>query len=167
MKKNTARLIIAAVIVMIILNGILISLWWSNQSQRKIEPRPTITIINEFIIQEMGFDEHASTEFIAFAERHHHNQMQLQRRYRDIKGRLNMAMLNQHRNEADTLINELSDVVKNKELELYRFFSDVMSISNEDQRNKFGRIFREATGAPEYGRLPLGNSPNHRPPPKH
>ncbi len=166
MKKSFVRLIVFAVIIMIILNGILISLWWSSQNQRKRQDRPSVSKINEFIINEMEFDENSADKFQLFSEQHHHNQIGLQRRYNELKQRLNEAMFDQNKKEAEAIVNELGQVVIDKELELYRFFSEVMSISNEDQKRKFGRIFREATGAPEYGRIPMGNDPNRPPPPK-
>ncbi len=165
MKKSTARLIVFAVVVMIALNGILIWTLLDDKSKSSQKERPPISELNDFIISEMGFDEEDAITFRKFARRHHENQMQIQANYRDIKRRLNAAMIDQDNEEVDFLIEELSKSVIKKEQELFRFFSDVMGIIDESDRMKFGRIFREATGAPQHARMPM--NPNRLPPPKH
>lgn len=164
MKKATARLIVIAVIAMIILNGILIAMLWTKQDPSMRQMRPPISEVNDFIIEEMGFDEATATKFRNIADQHYQNQLEHQTRYREIKRQLNHAMISQNREETELLLNELADAVKDKELELFRFFSDIKSITNEQQR-EFGRIFREATGPPEYERVPMGQDQPHRPRP--
>ncbi|MEP1033746.1 hypothetical protein [Ekhidna sp.] len=166
MKKATVRLIVIAVIVMIILNGILISLLWTKQSPTRKQMRPSISEVNEFIIKEMGFDEKTASEFRSIAARHHENQLLHQLRYREIKSQLTRAMINQNREDAELLLSDLLEVIKGKELELYRFFSDVKNITNEKQQVEFGRIFREATGAPEYEKIPMNGASNRPPLPR-
>ncbi|WP_462248050.1 hypothetical protein [Ekhidna sp.] len=165
MKKSAARLIVFAVVVMIALNGILIWTLWDDKSTNNRKERPPVSELNEFIIREMGFNDEEASTFRKFASRHHENQMQIQANYRDIKRRLNAAMIDQDNEQVDLLIEELSKSLVKKEQEFFRFFSDVMSIIDESDRKKFGKIFREATGAPPHARMPL--NPNRLPPPKH
>lgn len=165
MKKATARLIVIAVIAMIILNGILIAMLWTKQDKSMRQMRPPISEVNDFIIEEMGFDQANATKFRNIADQHYQNQLEHQTRYREIKRQLNHAMISQNREEVELLLNELADAVKDKELELFRFFSDIKSITNEQQEREFGRIFREATGPPEYERVPMGQDQPHRPRP--
>lgn len=166
MKKTTARLIVLAVVVMIFLNGTLVLLLWTDKPSPTRLERPQVDEINEFIIREMGFDESTANKFIVISREHHQNQIGFQIRYREIKRKLNNATIAQDKDEAQRLMEDLTAVVKAKEEELYRFFSEVMKITTRKQQEEFGRIFRQATGAPEYGRIPLGGEPNHPPRPK-
>ncbi len=167
MKKNTARLIVLAVILMIVLNGILITLLWYKQSPKNRIQRTPVTKVNEYIIQEMGFDEETAAKFIRIAKQHYDNQLVHQKKYREVKHQLNKAMINQNKEESEKRLNELTETVKAKELELYRFFSEVRKIMNEEQQDAFGQIFREATGAPDYERLPMNGGHDRPHPPKH
>ncbi len=168
MKKSTARLIIIAVIVTILLNVILISMSFIKTSPQSRRTPPPIEQINEFIISEMEYDSDQARRFKSVASQHHENQRQHQARYREIKRRLNRAMLNQNKKEVDKLMNDLTKVVKDKEMELYKFFSEIQEISSPEQMRRFGRIFREATGAPEYERNPMdGEGARFPRPPKH
>lgn len=166
MKKNTARLIVLAVVVMILLNGVLIALLWTKQSPIKRQQHPQMTEVNDFIIRELGLDEETAASFRSMAAKHHKNQLELQMRYREIKRQLNRAMISQDKDRAEPLLDDLTEVVKAKELELYHFFTEVMSLINEKQQREFGRIFREATGAPEYERIPLDGNSSHPPHPR-
>lgn len=167
MKKNTARLIVLVVTLMIVLNGILIALLWNKQSPKNRIQRAPITEVNEYIIQEMGFDEETAAKFKGIAKHHHENQLIHQKKYREVKHLLNKAMISQNKEESEKLLNELTETVKVKELELYRFFSEVRKIMNEEEQNTFGQIFREATGAPEYEKLPMNGGHDRPHPPKH
>ncbi|WP_436517466.1 hypothetical protein [Ekhidna sp. To15] len=166
MKKTTIRLIILAVIVMILLNGVLITLLWTKQSPDKGYQKTQITEVNDFIIRELGFDKETSESFRSIAAQHHNNQIELQKRYRDIKRQLNRAMISQDKEKAELLLEDLTEVVKAKELELFRFFSEVRTITNKQQQREFGRIFREATGAPDYERIPMEDNSNRPPRPR-
>ena len=76
------------------------------------------------------------------------------------------ATITQEKVEAERLLEDLANTVKAEEEELYRFFYEVMKITSKEQQAEFGKIFRQATGAPEYERIPLEDRPNHPPPPK-
>lgn len=165
MKKNTARLIVIAVLIMILLNAALVSLLWSND-ETATSQRTQVTEVNDYIIEEMGFDEAAADQFRKIAAQHHENQIQIQGRYREIKRKLNLAMISQNQQEAELLLEQLLKAVREKENELYRFFAEVMKITSEEQKLKFGKIFRDATGAPDYERVPMKGKEDHPPHPK-
>ncbi|MEO9871098.1 hypothetical protein [Ekhidna sp.] len=168
MKTLTARLIVIAVIIMVLLNGGLLILLWNSQAAPNKRELPSIEEINNFIIVEMGYDNQTADAFIKIAETHRSNQHKFQGKYRELKRELNMSMLEQDDERVNIILDDLAAIVKKKELELYRFFSEVMKISSPEQQRSFGRIFREATGAPEYERIPMDRD-NTRPPhpPKH
>ncbi len=167
MNKNTARLIVLAVIAMLILNGVLITMLWTNQSPTQKPQRPRISEINDFIISELKFDDETAAKFRLVSNDHHEKQVELQMKYRDIKRRLNRAMFDQDEEKINVLLNNLTAIVKTKELELFRFFNEIKKITNEEQQREFGRIFREATGPPDYERNPMDGETNRQPPPRH
>ena len=164
MKKHTARLIIIAATATIVVNGILISMLWSKNASTPARP-PALEEINSFIIEEISYDQAQAEQFREISQRHHENQFELQMNYRNIKLRLNRAMVAQEDSVANALIEQLSRVVQEKEKELFRFFSEVRKVNTEEQQKRFGKIFREATGAPEYERNPMDRQSRgpHRP----
>lgn len=165
MKKNTARLIVFTVLIMILINAVLVSLLWGNREPARTH-RPNVSAVDNYIIEEMGFDNATADQFRMIAARHHENQIQIQVRYREIKSKLNFAMINQNQQEAERLLEQLLGAVRDKEKELYRFFSEVMEITSEEQGLRFGKIFRAATGAPEYERVPMSGREDRPPHPR-
>ena len=119
MKKHTARLIIIAAIITIVVNGILISMLWSKNASTPARP-PAVEEINSFIIEEIGYDKAQAEQFREISQRHHENQFELQMDYRNIKLRLNRAMVAQEDSVAHVLIEQLSGVVREKEKELFQ-----------------------------------------------
>ena len=166
MKKRTARLIIIAVIVTIVVNGALIIMLWSKDSSSIPSP-PVLEDINSFIIKEMAYDQDQANQFRSISQQHHETQFELQMNYRNIKHRLNRAMVAKEDSVVHELIAVLTDVVREKETELFRFFSEVRTINTEEQQKRFAKIFREATGAPEYERNPMQRRSKNPHPPKH
>lgn len=165
MKKNTARLIVIAVVATIIINVILITMIWSKDSSSVSKKGPApIEEINAYIIKEMGYDEEQAEQYKRISIVHHETQRNLHIEYREIKHRLTRSMFDQNEDEVQRLLEDLTEVVQEKEMELYRFFKEVAQISSDGQERKFGRIFREATGAPEYERNPMDKPKGPRPP---
>ncbi len=166
MTKTTAQIIIASVIVLVIINATLIALMWGERKSKGPPERIPIEEINAFIIKEIGFDQKQAEKFIEFSNKHHRIQRENQGQFKKIKDQINQLLLEGDDVKMDSLINELADVSVRRESELYRFFKDVIVICNEEQKRKLQKVFFEATGPPEYARVPFENGPRGPRPPR-
>ncbi len=157
-------MIVASVVVLSIINVVLIGLMWGERkSNRPFERRP-VEEINAFIIREIGFDDQQAKAFKELSVKHHRIQLQNQGEFQRIKDEINKLMLTGEDAKMDSLIARFADVCVQKESELYRFFKEVLIICNGDQKRRLQKVFFEATGPPQYARVPFEGSKDQRPP---
>lgn len=151
MKKSTARLIVIAVSVLIMLNVVLIGLLWTKKGQAKNELRRPIEEVNAFIIRELDLTKDQAKDFIEISKRHRQAQSKNQEEFRRRKFDLNTRMMEGEVINFDSASAKLAEVTLNKEREFYRFFTETMAICDDEQKRKLQRVFFEATGPPEHG----------------
>lgn len=166
MKKSTARIIVVAVSILVVLNVLLIAVLWSKQGRPEKKRGRPIEEINAFIIEELELDEQQAQVFTELSLRHHQIQRQNMESFRKTKSELNARLINGGEDEMDSLITAIATITESKEKELYRFFKEVLIICNDDQKKRLQSVFVEATGRPPYGRMPFNQkgSKDPRPP---
>ena len=118
------------------------------------ERRP-IEETNAFIIKEIGFDEKQANAFILLAQEHHQQQIANQNEFRRVKDQMNSLMLKGEDQQMDSLISQFGDLATKREIHLYSFFKKVLLICNEEQKRRLQHVFFQATGPPDYAKIPL------------
>ncbi|MEP1094700.1 MAG: hypothetical protein ABJG78_06290 [Cyclobacteriaceae bacterium] len=159
MKKSTAQIIVIAVIALIILNVTLIGLMWGNKKEHNPKERRPIEEINDFIIKEIGFNKQQAEAFVLLSQKHHQAQRANQNEFKRIKDQLNSLMLKGEQSEVDSLISQFAEVATTRETELFRFFREVLLICDDEQKQRLQHVFFQATGPPEYAKMPFDEKP--------
>lgn len=154
MKKNV--LLTVLMVFLMVMNGLLLYLVL-RKSDRK--PRPP----KAFIAHELGFDERQMTKFMKFDEEHHQKMRAIDGQIRELKEILFSYLADEKaaRNKIDSIGDRIGMLSKERELEVFGYFSSIEEICNESQKRRLKRI---VTGALRPG-PPGGRPPHDRPPP--
>ena len=123
---------------------------------------------SHFLVKELGFDDTQSEKLQELGKKHHHRMRNLEEELRGLKDELFKGLSDTSLRDVNidsiaTLIGEKEAV---KDLEVYRHFNEVQKLCNENQKEKFSKIIKDALwrGAREQGPPPNGRPEGNRPP---
>ena len=154
MKKNV--LLWVLMVFLMVMNGVLLYLVLQKTEKKPRPPRA-------FIAEELGLDNDQMDQFLELEEGHRKEMQKIDRRSGELReklfsgiggGALQIA-------EIDSLGVLIGDLSKERELEIYRHFSEIEKICNEKQKRRLRRIVNGALRP----RPPGGPPPHHRPGP--
>ncbi len=175
MKKNLPLYIL--LIFLIIVNGFFLYnyLGTGEKNAPNGQERP-----EDFLVQELGFDASQNEQFLALGEAHHQRMKGLSEDIRGLKDELfkGLSDVSLKNVNTDSIAGLIGEKEAAKDLEVYRHFNLVQELCNDEQKEKFSKIIKDALrrGArdqgPPPGIGPDGNRPPHpdgpdgdRPPP--
>ncbi|WP_422859162.1 Spy/CpxP family protein refolding chaperone [Flagellimonas sp. S174] len=154
MKKNI--LLIIFLVFLMVMNGVLLFLVIKKPSQRQRPPR-------EFISEQLNFNETQTASFLEFDREHHRRMREINFELNDLKQMLFSELGNSSLGDEqlDSITEEIGTLTKAREIEVFRYFSEVEKICNDKQKQKLKRI---VSGALRHG--PPGDRPPGGPPPR-
>lgn len=121
-----------------------------------------------FLVKELGFDESQREQLRALGKPHHQRLRGLSEDIRGLKDELFKGLSDT--SLRDVNIDSISGLIGEKEaakdLEVYRHFNEVQKLCNENQKEKFSKIIKDALrrGAREQGPPPGKRDDGNRPP---
>ncbi|WP_288956377.1 hypothetical protein [uncultured Polaribacter sp.] len=158
-----SKLLPILLIALIFLNGALIFMLINKpHEKRDIHPK------RNFLTQELGFSEKQKNQFIEFDKIHRENMMEIDQELRQRKDIL-FSSFQKTNFSVDSLINQIGNLQAKKEAEVFRFFTIVRTLCNNEQSIKFDKIIKKAIrggkpGLPNDRRMPPHEDGRHRPP---
>ena len=153
MRKNT--IVLVALIFLIVMNGILLYLVVQKPERPRQHPRA-------FLAAELALDEQQLEQYQVLEKDHHRKMRALDDRFKRLKGDL-FRNLGEHRDEkvVDSLTQLIGQLSQERELELFRHFSNIERICTPEQKEKLKQL---VAGALHPRGAPHGPPPHDRPP---
>lgn len=162
MKKNLPLYIL--LIFLIIVNGFFLYnyLGAGEKDATNKSKKP-----ENFLVKELGFDATQQAQFKVLGERHHLRMQGLTEAIRSLKDDMFKGLSDA--SLMDVNIDSIADLIGEKEaakdLEIFRHFKQVQEFCNDEQKEKFSKIIKDAlrrgggNQGPPRGERPDGNRP--------
>ena len=155
MKKNLLLLIL--MIFLMVMNGVLLYLVIKQPNQK---PAPNRT----FIADKLNFTAEQRSHFSELEEFHHRKMQRIDEEAKQLKEAMfsTIADTNESSILIDDLAKEIGELSKERELEIYRHFTEIAEICTIPQKEELKELVKGALrpGPPRNGR-----PPHHGPPP--
>lgn len=166
MKKNIPLYIL--LVFLIIVNGFFLINYLGKSDHKRPKGEQ-----ENFIVRELKFDAGQKEKFEELDIAHHKRMKHISESERKLKGGLFGSVSNETitASQIDSIVSQIGDLAKEKELEIFQHFSAVRNLCDNKQKDKFEQILRRALhgkrhdgpGAPPPDRRRDGNGP----PPRH
>jgi len=155
MKKNLLLLIL--MIFLMIMNGVLLYLVVKQPNQKAVPKRT-------FIADKLNFTAEQRTSFWELEEVHHKNMQRIDGETKRLKEKLfsTISNSNQSSSTIDSLAKQIGTLSADRELEIYRHFSEISEMCTIQQKEQLRELVR---GALRPGPSRNGPPPHHGPPP--
>lgn len=147
------KILYAFFFILLIANGILLFML-INRSHNSASK-------DNFLTKELQFNEEQIERFLFLDEEHRNYMKQIEHRIRKHKEVL-FGSFSDTTFAYDEVIQEIGELERKKEEELYTFFKEVRKLCTKDQAQKFDLIIKEAL----HKRGPKGRKPGRKPPPR-
>lgn len=165
------KILPVVVLLLVLVNAVLLFLLVKPKDEKSKGPQMGP---GNRIAAALDFSEDQMTALEPFSERHHQRMRRIDRELNDTRQLFFRELNAETKRAADSLLQQIGELNKDREAEVFHFMQQVQSLCDEKQQAQMNRMMERALPPPPPGSNRLGPPPgrqgpegtqDHRPPP--